>query len=80
MPVFRSAQAVLGGSQIVKRLCQCVLRSLDSLSRRAFSIAITAWAGEVYYQRVFSSTNGFTSSSEDRDRADQIVFLEHGYR
>ena len=54
-----------------------VVRWRNSLNRRAFSMAMTAWLAKLATSSVCLSVKGLTSCRIDRDGADQFVFLEH---
>ena len=50
------------------------VRWRSSLSSRAFSMAITAWAAKFCTSSICLSVNGRTSCAVDRDRANQFVY------
>ncbi len=57
----------------------CCSDSRSSLSRRVFSMAMTAWAGEVLDQVDLLLGERANLLAVDGDRADQLVVLQHRY-
>ena len=55
----------------------CCSDSRSSLSRRVFSIAMTAWAAKFVTSSICLSVNGANLLAVDGDRADQLALLEH---
>ena len=59
--LFGLHQAILRGAQFFERLRQSLVRSRNSLSSRAFSMAITAWLAKLLTSSICLSVNGRTS-------------------
>ena len=53
------------------------VRARNSLSRRTFSMAMTAWLAKFVTSSICLSVNGADLLAVDADGADQFVFLEH---
>src|SRR5512132_1483990 len=58
----------------------CCNDSRSSLSRRVFSMAMTAWLAKLVNSSICLSVKGAYLLAIDGDRADQLVILKHGHR
>ena len=70
-------QHLRGRGLLLQRLGRSSVRWRSSLSRRVFSIAMTACLAKLLTSSTCLSVNGPHLLAVDRDRADQLILLEH---
>ena len=56
------------------------VRAFNSLSSRAFSIAMTAWSAKVLSSAISDSANGPSPGSGDRHLTDRLATTQHRHR